>query len=272
MDKSIIKKIIIGVIVLISFVFILNHFIANDTSSPPSKTSNDLEITESKTAKNEKNIRIIMKDTKYETEAYIIESMEQGPTIFINGGIHGDEIAGFKTAETLLSYNLKKGRLIILPRANKIACEENKRTADFMEDLNRQFPGKKDGNDTQKIALEITELIKEVKPDIVLDLHESRGNYRDGRLGNSIIFMPIGSTAELVMTILENINAKATEGNDFTFITNPPEGSINREIATRLNIPVLTLETSRKIDLEVRINQQLDILKEVFSYYGIEEN
>jgi predicted deacylase len=219
---------------------------------------------------NEKDVRIIMKGTKYETKAYIIKGKEKGPTIFINGGIHGDEVAGFSTAEELLSYKLKKGKLIILPRANKVACEINKRTADFMEDLNRQFPGKKDGNDTEKIAFEITEFIKEMKPQILLDLHESRGNYREGRLGNSIIFTPKDGTAELVMTILERINANASEGNDFTFITNAPKGSINYETTNQLNIPVLTVETNRKLDLKVRIDQQLEIVEKIFEYYGVE--
>lgn len=43
--------------------------------------------------------------------------------------------------------------------------------------LNRAFPGKKNGNYTEKIAFAITELIKKEKVNLVIDLHEASPEY-----------------------------------------------------------------------------------------------
>lgn len=218
--------------------------------------------------KSELSSAAIMKDTELETELYIIEGKEEGPTIWINGGTHGDEEAGYVAAENMLSYNLKKGRLIILPQMNKPACESYRRTAYFMSDLNRAFPGKKEGSTTEKLAYAITEKIKKYKPQLIIDLHESRGSYKEGRLGNSIIFSKDSNAADLVMELILDINNSA-EGKDdtFTFFSNPPVGSLNNEIPKILNIPVLTLETNRKLPLKYRVRQQMDIIEKILSYY-----
>lgn len=211
---------------------------------------------------------LIMEGTKFETELYIIKGEEDGPIIWINGGTHGDEKAGYMAAEKILSYNLKKGSIIILPRMNKLACEADKRTVYFMTDLNRAFPGKKEGDATEKLAYDITEKIKEYRPQVIIDLHESRGNYKEGRLGNSIIFSENSGSAELVMNLILDINNENSDKNDtFTFFSNPPDGSLNNEIPKVLNIPVLTIETNRKLPIKTRIKQQLNIIEKILNYY-----
>jgi predicted deacylase len=218
--------------------------------------------------KSKLSYNLIMKGTKFETELYIIEGVEDGPTIWINGGTHGDEKAGYIAAEKMLSYDLKKGKLIILPRMNKLACEADKRTTSFMNDLNRAFPGKKEGGITEKLAYSITEKIKEHKPQIIIDLHESRGSYKEGKLGNSIIFSKNSNTADLVMNLILDINSLAKDEDEiFTFFSNPPKGSLNNEIPKILNIPVLTLETNRKLPINSRVRQQLNIIEKILNYY-----
>lgn len=43
--------------------------------------------------------------------------------------------------------------------------------------LNRAFPGKKDGNYTEQVAYAITELVKKERVDLVIDLHEASPEY-----------------------------------------------------------------------------------------------
>lgn len=45
-----------------------------------------------------------MQKTSAETEVIIIEGDASGKTLFVVGGIHGDETAGWEAAETLKKY------------------------------------------------------------------------------------------------------------------------------------------------------------------------
>ncbi|WP_461833406.1 M99 family carboxypeptidase catalytic domain-containing protein, partial [Desulfothermus sp.] len=60
-----------------------------------------------------------------------------GPTILVQGGIQGDEISGVLTAEILLHAKIKKGNLIVIPRANVPAILHYTRGINV--DLNRRF-------------------------------------------------------------------------------------------------------------------------------------
>jgi len=215
----------------------------------------------------------IMEGTKYETKVFVNDSGKAGHTAFIIAGIHGNEAAGVYVCDSLKSFSPKRGRLVILPRANKIACDNEKRTMHFMQDLNREFLGKENGTDTQKLAWDITKAIKKYKPEVIIDLHESSNAYSEGEdfLGNSVIFTPTDSSAEIVMNILENINIDIETNLKFTCFSGAPEGSINREISNVFNIPVITVETNMKLPIEVRKKQHLDIIKIILKYYGMDD-
>lgn len=216
---------------------------------------------------------LIMKDSDLETKVHIVDSRKTGPVIFVIAGIHGNEIAGIHVAESLSKYTPKKGKLIILPRANKVACDHQQRTMYYMQDLNREFPGKEQGTTTQNLAYEIVNVIKKYKPKVIFDLHESAQQYQSGEyfLGNSLIFTPISSSSELVMYILEKMNKGKDLKSKFTYFAGTPKGSINNEISNGLDIPVITIETNMKLPVEVRKKQHLDIVKTGLKYYGMDE-
>ena len=151
---------------------------------------------------------------------------------------------------------------------NNLACKAEQRTTYFMKDLNRAFPGKKDGNSTEKLAYDIVKKIRKYNPQIIIDMHESRDHHKEGKLGNSIIFSKQSEVADLVMNLILDINEGLEDSNDgFTFFSNPPKGSLNFEIPHLLDIPVLTIETNRKLPLKLRIEQQLDIAQRILRYY-----
>ena len=62
----------------------------------------------------------------------------------ITAGIHGNEIAGPQAADQIRQWILKRGKLIIVPEANRPALKKNTRNvpgADKeIKDLNRNFP------------------------------------------------------------------------------------------------------------------------------------
>lgn len=111
--------------------------------------------------------------------AYIIAGEKEGSTIGLIGGIHGDEIHCFgffnKLVNVIQPKDLK-GNIIIVPVANPLAFEYLTRNTPIDNlDLNRNFPGSKDGWLTEKMAYVITEeLVK--KMDYLIDFHTSPPN------------------------------------------------------------------------------------------------
>lgn len=215
----------------------------------------------------------IMEGTEVETEVYVIDSQKSGPTVLMVGGIHGDEIAGIKAAEEFKNYKPPKGKLAILPKANKPAYEAEKRTTDFLDDLNRNFPGLETGTLTEKLAWQIVQLVDKYQPDVVIDFHESRGSYADEekRLGDSIIFTPQDDILEdsmtLVLNIVDKYNTNFNPKVELTFLSGAPKGSLNREVTQLYKTPVITIETSRKLPLEVRKKQHIDIANIILDYF-----
>src|SRR4030066_1031804 len=74
------------------------------------------------------SVEYISFGTDYETPVYIIKTDYKEPTIMIVAGTHGNEKAGIKAAEYLKdNLHIERGTLIVIPKANILACEENAR-------------------------------------------------------------------------------------------------------------------------------------------------
>ena len=97
-----------------------------------------------------------------------------GPTLLLTAGAHGDEFEGpialSKLARTLTPEGLR-GRVIILPAMNVPGIHTCQRICPVDgKDLNRIFPGRRDGSFTEMLAHYIsTELVP--RADAVIDFH-----------------------------------------------------------------------------------------------------
>jgi predicted deacylase len=104
-----------------------------------------------------------------------IRSENKGPTIWLTGCIHGDEIGGTVLIHELcriLKRTLLRGRICAFPIVNPFGFEATSRYLPYSkEDLNRLFPGNKHGSLGERITHLIFETILKDKPDLVLDLH-----------------------------------------------------------------------------------------------------
>ncbi len=105
-----------------------------------------------------------------------IESVNPGPVIWLTGCIHGDEVTGIVTIQEVFKKIRKepllKGTLNAFPLMNPIGFEAASRNITISrEDLNRSFPGSKNGSLAERIADIIFTTIMETKPALVLDLH-----------------------------------------------------------------------------------------------------
>ena len=84
----------------------------------------------------------------------ILEIGKGNPSFGIVTGLHGNEPEGLFVIKSLLEQ-LKnfKGKLKILPGANIFGLIHNQRVNNFdFKDLNRAFPGNKNGSLTERIA------------------------------------------------------------------------------------------------------------------------
>ena len=63
---------------------------------------------------------LLAKGTKWETPVFQRDSGVAGATVFITGGVHGNEPAGARAAEQIRHWPIKKGRRIVVPRVNNL--------------------------------------------------------------------------------------------------------------------------------------------------------
>ncbi|HJK85584.1 MAG TPA: succinylglutamate desuccinylase/aspartoacylase family protein [Candidatus Megaira endosymbiont of Stentor roeselii] len=86
----------------------------------------------------------------------VICGKESGPVMFVSGAIHGDEINGVESIKRLLSrkkiLSSIKGTLIAVPIVNVFGFNRNVRYLPDRRDLNRTFPGFKNGSLAARIA------------------------------------------------------------------------------------------------------------------------
>jgi predicted deacylase len=142
-----------------------------------------------------------------------------------------------------------------------------------MEDLNRCFPGDKEGDLSRYAAAMLTEAVSGYKPAIVIDLHESKAKYGEeaAALGQSLVISEQGDSAGIVLDVLEGLNEKVGVGNEFTFTSGAPEGSLNKEISKLLCIPVITVETWSGQEIEARVNNHLYAVTTILKYFNMME-
>lgn len=97
-----------------------------------------------------------------------------GPTVLMIGGVHGDEFEG-PAALMRLAQDLREedvtGRVILMPALNHPALNASSRVSPLDgQNLNRAFPGDRDGGPTAMIA-HFIETVLIPQCDAVIDLH-----------------------------------------------------------------------------------------------------
>ena len=193
--------------------------------------------------------QILGAGTRFETRWFDRRGVEDGPTILILGGMHGNEPAGPAAADAISSWSVKRGRLIVIPRMNLPALAANQRLIPEMSEpegnLNRHFPI--GGEVTPGVATDLWALLEHVKPDWVLDLHEGYDYHRinSGSVGSSVIACKDEQATELAKKMIAAVDATITEEErKFTFIQNPIAGSFARAAWENAGIPAMILETT----------------------------
>jgi predicted deacylase len=124
----------------------------------------------------------------------ILKGKEDGPILGLIAAIHGNELNGIKVIQESVKHinvNELKGTVIAIPGLNALSIGQDKRRFVDEEDLNRNFPGKANGNRSQQYVWQINQKILP-KLDYLIDMHTAsfgriNSLYVRGELGDEKI-------------------------------------------------------------------------------------
>lgn len=225
---------------------------------------------------------LIMQGTPHETAYFVFDSGKPGHTVMVVGGVHGNEPSGHEAAKWLYEdflhdrRTLQAGKLVIIPAANVTGLKEKKRKLEGV-DLNRQYPGVKNGNPAQQIAYQIDQLMRQHRVQMVIDLHSGFRNASGKGMGNTVRGT-IGAGRLLAKETADYINQQmgyqATEHKYWR------QGGIPKPNTTAGNInqpahgdkPGFTIETLRyDSPLPVKVREHLYAVEYLLASMGLLE-
>lgn len=124
----------------------------------------------------------LMSGTPVALPVIVYHGADPGPTVWINGAIHGDEICGVEIVRRVtenLDPRSMSGTVIAVPIVNVHGFNTGDRYLPDRRDLNRSFPGSARGSLAGRIAnLMMTEIVQRCS--VGIDLHtgsDHRTNY-----------------------------------------------------------------------------------------------
>lgn len=240
---------------------------------------------------------IHFENSEHELKIYFIEGKEPGKTLMIIGGIQGDEPGGYLAADLYADMLLRKGNLIVAPRANFYTIRNNQRSING--DMNRKFGPEQPSNNDFDTA--IVDILKDLisRSDVLLNLHEGSGFFSPTliselrnpmRYGQSVIADAStythtngtvidleGSATAVINDINQNIENSDHyfHFNNHATLSDSTKHIEQRKSATFyaltvLGIPAFGLETSKDIQsIETKVYYQTLAINAFMKQYGI---
>lgn len=105
------------------------------------------------------NIARLPSHTQIDTPIYASRSKEDGPTLALMAGMHGDEINGMEIVRRIIDGGLhhpKRGMIVCIPIINVYGFLNFSRDVPDGKDVNRSFPGTKSGSLASRVAYHVT--------------------------------------------------------------------------------------------------------------------
>ena len=183
--------------------------------------------------------------TKLKIPIIIERSKIDGPVVLFSAGLHGDEMNGTEIVRQIITRKINKpkcGNIICIPIINIFGFVNQSRQFPDGRDLNRVFPGSKNGSLASRFA---HFLVKEIIPiiDYAVDFHAggaSRFNAAQIRI------IPNNNELKELASVF---NAP------FTLYSKNIAGTF-RNACTRLGVKMLLFEGGKSLDLNAQITKE----------------
>lgn len=240
---------------------------------------------------------IFLQGSAQELEVFRIHGRFSGPTVMLLGGIHGDERGAYLSADHFADLSVKKGTLIVVPRANFNSVVQHRRSPNG--DMNRKFSN----NDSRDPDAAVVDILKSLiaESDFLITMHDGSGFYRPEyeseqanpkRYGQCIIadsdsfsHAPSGREVNLRQTaerVLEKVNPEIdTTLYKFRFFNmrtaeadSPHQEhrlSATYYALTRFGIPAFCVEVSKDLpSLDLKVRQHNLLVSAFLEQAGLE--
>lgn len=240
-------------------------------------------------------IPLIINAANLNFELYKKESNKEGNTLLIIGGIHGDEPGGYFAPAFLEKYyKIKSGNVWIVPNINGHSIMAN--TRGIYDDMNRKFSTIDKKDPDYNVITKIKKIILDKKVDLVLNLHDGYGFYRNKY--ENAIFNPnawgqatiidqekikglskFGNLDEIASQVNNTLNSDKLFQDFHSFGVKNTETKFKDEqmklsltfFAVTNNKPAFAIETSKNItDLTHKVIYQLKSIEEFMNIMHIE--
>ena len=220
----------------------------------------------------------IREGTGDESEVVVIDSGTSGPTAVVVGGMHGNEPAGYQAAAKMRDWSIDEGKLVLIPKSNPTALENDTYTTDS-GNLNRQFPPGEEPK--TPLARAIWGVITDHDADVVFNLHSSKGIYKkdvgpDG-VGQAIYPTTIDDAARNATNAAEYMNENHLGDREDYYefkrgnMIDGDRPLLIHKVNSDLEKPGFIVETTRYgTSLETRIDWELEIVEYLLSQYSID--
>ena len=220
-------------------------------------------------------------------------STNDGPTLLVIGGIHGNEPGSYFAASILSEYyTINKGNLWIVPNLNALSIAMNSRGING--DMNRKFADINGSDPDFNIVKEIKKIITDPKVDLILNLHDGHGFYRKdyqntifnpGAWGQTCVIdqesldgdhqyknldkIALAVQQEVNGNLIENHHCFAIRNTNTRFDDEAMKHSLTF-FAINQNKPAFAIETSKNLPtLNEKVFYQLRAIEGYMRYMGI---
>jgi uncharacterized protein len=196
--------------------------------------------------------------TRIHINVHVYRAKKPGPCMIIMGGLHGDEINGIETVRRILTSKklekIKKGMVIAIPLLNVYGFNNFSRSLRDGKDVNRSFPGSKNGSLASRVAYLMTNSILPLI-DFGIDFHTG---------GASIFNFPQLRVSEGDDKALELARIFAPP----FILQNKPIPKSQRKQAMSMGKPILVYEGGESLRLdEVAIQTGVEGVLRVLNYH-----
>ena len=148
-------------------------------------------------ARGEKKRTLLEIHAEFSLPVWMVCGEKEGPTLVVTAGVHGCEFVGIQTARKFyedIDTSSFCGQLILVPMVNPSGFYQGEKqiVPEDGKNLNRVFPGNKDGSLSQKIAYAIEQYLYPCA-DFLLDLHG--GDINEALI--PLVFFPVTVSEEI---------------------------------------------------------------------------